>query len=95
MMWSVEGRERDSDKFKRQRAESASREVKAGEYCEGCGKPRHKRESCQLDGHLNFNQKGLWIYSEGFKLKKASLGANGKGDEHLELRWCEYAAGGR
>ena len=47
--------EADSDKAKRQRAESASREVKAGEHCEGCGKPRHKRESCQLAGHPNFN----------------------------------------
>jgi hypothetical protein len=32
-------------------AKSASREVKAGERCEGCGKPRHKRESCQLAGY--------------------------------------------
>jgi len=51
--------EADSDKAKRQRTESASREMKAGENCEGCGKPRHKRESCQLAGHPNFNQKGL------------------------------------
>jgi len=77
-----------SDKSKRQRAESASGGVKAGEYCEGCGKPRHKRESCQLAGHLNFNQKGLWIHSKGYKLKKAYLDANG-GDEHPELRWYE------
>ena len=40
--------EADSDKFKRQRAGSSSVIVKAGEYCEGCGKPRHKRETCQL-----------------------------------------------
>ena len=73
---------------------SVSKEVKAGEYCEGCGKPRHKRESCQLAGHPNSNQKGLWIHSEGFKLKKAYLEANGKGDEHPALRWYEYAAGG-
>ena len=60
--------------------------MKAGEYFEGCGKPRHKRESCQLAGHPNSNQKGLWIHSEGFKLKKAYLEANGKGDEHPEVR---------
>ena len=36
----------DSDKSKKQRAGSSSVVVKAGEYCEGCGKPRHKRESC-------------------------------------------------
>ena len=70
MSWSAETIA-DSDKSKRQRAESASGGVKAGEYCEGCGKPCHKRESCQLAGHPNFNQKGLWIHSEGYKLKKA------------------------
>ena len=50
--------EADSDKFKRQRAGSSSVIVKAGEYCEGCGKPRHKRETCQLTGHPNYNEKG-------------------------------------
>jgi hypothetical protein len=78
----------DSDKSKKQRAGSSSVVVKTGKYCEGCGKPRHKRESCQLAGHPNFNQKGLWIHSEGYKLKKAYLDANG-GDEHPELRWYE------
>jgi hypothetical protein len=68
-----EDTEADSDKFKRQRAGSSSVVVKAGEYCEGCGKPRHKRESCQLTGHPNYNEKGLWIHSEGYKLKKAWL----------------------
>ena len=50
--------EADSDKSTRQRAGSSSVIVKAGEYCEGCGKPRHKRETCQLTGHPNYNEKG-------------------------------------
>jgi hypothetical protein len=49
--------------------------VKAGEYCEGCRKPRHKREK----GHPNYNEKGLWIHSEGYKLKKAWLEATANG----------------
>ncbi len=49
----------DSDKSKKQRAGSSSLVVKAGEYCEGCGKQRHKRESCQLTSHPNYNEKGL------------------------------------
>jgi hypothetical protein len=65
-----------------------------GEYCEGCGKQRYKRESCQLTSHPNYNEKGLWIHSEGYRIKKAWLEAHGKGDEHPELRWYEYAGGG-
>ena len=68
--------------------------MKAGEYCEGCGKQRHKRESCQLTSHPNYNEKGLLIHSEGYRIKKAWLEANGKGDEHPELRWYEHAGGG-
>ena len=49
----------DSDKSKKQRAGTSSLLVKAGEYCEGCGKQRHKRESCQLTSHPNYNEKGL------------------------------------
>jgi hypothetical protein len=55
----------DADKTKKQRAGPSSAVMKAGEYCEGCGKPRHKRESCQLTAHPNYNKKGLWIHSEG------------------------------
>ncbi len=84
----------DSDKSKKQRAGTSSSVVKAGEYCEGCGKQRHKRESCQLTSHANYNEKGLWIHSEGYRIKKAWNEANGKGDEHPELRWYEYAGGG-
>ena len=86
--------EADSDKSKRQRAELPLGGVKAGEYCEGCGKPRHKRESCQLSEHPNFNKKGPWFHCKGFKKKKAYLEANDKGDEHPERRWYEYASGG-
>ena len=53
--------EADSDKSKRQRAGSSSVVVKAGEYCEGCGKPRHKRETCQLTGHPNYHEKGSTV----------------------------------
>ena len=53
--------EADSDKSKRPRAGSSSVIVKAGEYCEGCGKPRHKRETCQLTGHPDYNEKGQRI----------------------------------
>ena len=63
----------------------------AGEYYEGCGKQRHKRESCQLTSHPNYNENGLWIHSEGYRIKKAWLEANGKPDDHPELRWYEYA----
>jgi hypothetical protein len=77
----------DSDKSKKQLAGSSSFVVKAGEYYEGCGKQRHKRKSCQLTTH---NEKGLWIQSEGYRIKKAWLDANGKGDDHPELRWYEY-----
>jgi len=49
----------DSDKSKKQRVGSSSFVVKAGEYCEGCGKQCHKRESCQLTSHPNYNEKGL------------------------------------
>jgi hypothetical protein len=86
--------EADSDKFKRQRAESASGGVRAGENCEGCGKPRHKRESCQLTQHPDYSEKGLWINSEGYKKNNAYLEASGKGDKHPELCWYEYASGG-
>ena len=65
--------------------------MKAGEYFEGCGKPRHKRETCQLTGHPKYNEKGQWIHSEGYKLKKAWNEANGKGEGHPELEW--YAVG--
>ena len=84
----------DSDKSKKQRAGSSSSVVKAGEYCEGCGKQRHKRESCQLTSHPNYNEKGLRMHSEGYRIKKAWLEANGKGNDHPELRWYEYAGGG-
>jgi hypothetical protein len=92
----------DSDKSKRQRAGSASIVVEAGQYCEGCGKPHHKRESCQLTAHPNYNEKGLRIHSEGYKIKKAWLEVKkgtrsrrpGKGDDHPELKWCEHAGGG-
>jgi hypothetical protein len=47
----------DSDKTKKQRAGTSSLGVKAGEYCEGCGKQRHKRESCQLTSHRNYNER--------------------------------------
>jgi len=79
----------DSDKSKKQRAGSSSVVVKTGKYCEGCGKPRHKRESCQLTAHPNYNEKGLWIHSEGYRIKKAWLEVNDKGDDHPELRWYE------
>ena len=36
-----------------------------------------------------FVQKGLWIHR-----RKAYLEANGNRDEHPELRWYEYTAGG-
>ena len=76
--------EADSDKSKRQRAGSSSVIVKAGEYCEGCGKPRHKRETCQLTGHPDYNEKGQWIHSEGYKLKKAWNEANGRRNKKEE-----------
>jgi hypothetical protein len=63
--------EADADKSKRQRAESTSSGVRTGE---GCGKSRHRRESCQLS---DFNKKGLWINSEGYKKKNAYLEASG------------------
>jgi hypothetical protein len=44
-------------------------------------------------GSPNYNEKGLWIHSEEYKLKKAWLEANGKGDDQPELRWYEYAMG--
>ena len=47
----------DSDKTKKQRAGTSSLGVKAGEYCEGCGKQCHKRESCQLTSHRNYNER--------------------------------------
>ena len=74
-------KEVDSDKSKKQRAGSSSYVVKAGECCEGCGKQCHKRKSCLLTVHPNYNEKGLWIHSEGNRIKKAWLEANGKGDD--------------
>jgi hypothetical protein len=63
--------EADSDKSKRQRAGSSLVVVMGGEYYEGCDKPRHKRESCQLIGHPNHNEKGLWI---GLQVEKRQRG---------------------
>jgi len=39
-----------------------------GEHCEGCGIPRHKRESCNLKEHPDFNREGK---SSSYKKKKA------------------------
>ena len=48
----------------------------------------------RVSAHPNYNEKGLWIHSEGYRIKKAWLEANGKGDDYPELRWHEYVGGG-
>jgi len=31
------------------------------EHCEGCGIPRHKRETCNLEEHPDFNKEGKYV----------------------------------
>jgi hypothetical protein len=52
-----------------------------GEHCEGCGIPRHKRESCNLKEHPDFNKEGKWLNSSSYKKKK------------VLNKWSEHAGG--
>ena len=65
-----------------------------GEHCEGCGIPRHKRETCHLREHPDFNKEGKWVNCSSYKKKKALNASKGVGEEHPMLKWSEYAGGG-
>ena len=65
-----------------------------GEHCEGCGIPRHKRETCHLREHPDFNKEGKWVNCSSYKKKKALNVSKGVGEEHPMLKWSEYAGGG-
>ena len=65
-----------------------------GEHCEGCGIPRHKRETCNLKEHPDFNKEGKWVNCSSYKKKKAFNVSKGVGEEHQMLKWSEHAGGG-
>lgn len=48
------------------------------EHCEGCGIPRHKRESCNLKEHPDFNREGK---SSSYKKKKTLIVSKGIREE--------------
>ena len=47
----------DTERDKKQRADVTAPAFKSGEYSEGCGIPRHRRESCNLTIHPDYNQR--------------------------------------
>ena len=84
----------ESDRDKKQRPDYPPPAFKSGEYCEGCGVPRQKREACNLTRHPDFNPKGLWKDSEGYRKRKAYMESHGEGERHPALKWSKYASGG-
>ena len=89
----AQGNYHEQDRDKKHRADITAPAFKSSEYCEGCGIPKHRRESGNLFDHPDYNHKGQWIHSEGYRKKKAFLESKGEGDKQVMLKWSEYANG--
>ena len=61
----------------------------------------HAREACNHWKHPDFNHRGSWIKSDGYRTlgiqrdqkRKALLESRGEGDRPVVLKWNEYASG--
>ncbi len=88
----------DGEGNKKARGESSEYKplmiASVGEHCEGCGIPRHRRETCHLREHPDFNKEGKWVNCSSYKKKKALNVSKGVGEEHPVLKWSEHAGGG-
>ena len=53
----------------------------------------HAREACNHWKHTDFNHRGSWIKSEGYRKRKALLESRGESDRPVVLKRNEYASG--
>jgi hypothetical protein len=53
----------------------------------------HQREACNHWKHPDFNHRGAWVKSDGYRKRKALLESRGEGDRQIALKWNEYASG--